>query len=91
MEVRSAEVVQTLRAEGIELELVLFEPAARDGDADGLIFILRTHDFARAVDVFMASTMPIDLLHQEFLAAVSEGSTALEVLSCHDAAPVGVI
>jgi hypothetical protein len=74
---REAEVRQTLVAEGVELELVLLE---EDEAGDHLIFVLRTDDYARALEVFAASTAPIDELHRAFLEATVVERTPLRVL-----------
>ena len=87
MDARSEEVRQTLRAEAVELELVLFEPAEREGGLDSLIFVLRTDDDARAVAVFERSTAAIDQVHRVFLQQVSLGGRPLEVIGCHEAGP----
>ena len=80
MNARSPEVEETLRAEGIQLELVLFE----EGDeGDSLYFVMQTGDYQRAVEIFMASTRPVDIAHREFLQRVRIESRPLEVLSCH--------
>ena len=77
---RSAEVEETLRAEGIQLELVLFEE--RD-EGDSLYFVMQTGDYQRAVDIFMASTRPVDIAHRAFLERIRQDSHPLEVLACH--------
>ena len=87
MDARSEEVRQTLCAEGVELEIVLFEPAAREDGLDSLIFLLRTNDYARAVEVFDRSTAAIDQVHRTFLQQVSLGGRPLEVVGCHAATP----
>ncbi|HZF81350.1 MAG TPA: DUF6176 family protein [Rubrivivax sp.] len=83
---RSAEVEETLRAEGIQLELVLFEERE---EGDSLYFVMQTGDYQRAIDVFMASTRPVDIAHRAFLERISQDSHQLEVLACHYAGSDG--
>jgi hypothetical protein len=78
---RSNEVAETLLQEGIRLEVVALEQAS---DGDYLIFLMETDDYDRALEVFKASTLPIDEYHRQFLADNVIESVQLRVLSCHE-------
>jgi hypothetical protein len=80
---RSNEVTETLLAEGISLEVVILDRAC---DGDYLIFLMETDDYERALEVFNASTFPIDDYHRRFLADNIVDSRQLPVLSCHQPA-----
>jgi hypothetical protein len=89
MNERSAEVRETLAAEGIALELVLYEECET---GDRLYFVMQCEDLERAVSIFLASTMPVDLAHRAFLERCVQERAVLEVLNCHyrdDEQPVG--
>ena len=79
----ASEASETLRQEGIMLELVLYEPPRDPAEGGSLTFVIQTDDYERAVAVYLASTMPIDLYHRAFLEACSMERVPLEVLVCH--------
>jgi hypothetical protein len=80
---RSNEVAATLQQEGIRHEIVILEHAA---DGDYLIFVMETDDYERALEVFMASALPIDEYHRQFLRDHVLESRPMRVLSCHEPA-----
>jgi hypothetical protein len=82
MNSRSDEVSETLRNEGVTLELVMLEEAA---DGDYLLFLLETDDYDRAVRIFTQSKLPVDEYHRRFLAENIVGREHVRVLSCHAA------
>ncbi|HLL18481.1 MAG TPA: DUF6176 family protein [Rubrivivax sp.] len=79
MKERHAEVVETLRAEGVDLEMWLYEES---DEGDSLYIVIQTADYDRAVEIFLASTKPADLVHRAFLESVRLDSRQLELLNC---------
>ena len=74
---RKAEVLETLREEGVLVESVFLEHAA---DGDFLIYYMKAPDLERSFRVVRAPTHPIDAYHRTFKEETWASSEQLELL-----------
>ncbi len=81
MNSRSGDVSQTLRDEGVRMEMVFLEES---DEGDSLLFLLDTDDYDRAVEIFMQSDHEVDKYHLEFLTQNSVARKRLTLISCHE-------
>ena len=70
---RRAEVLATLRDEGVRIESVFL-------DGDTLVYYMRADSLEQAREVYEHSTHAIDAYHQRFKDETFDGQTSLELL-----------
>lgn len=78
---RQAEVLETLRNEGIYLECAFLDHRE---DGDWLVYIIKAEDMAKGWEIFQNSTLPIDEYHKKFMAEVALKRENLETLTQFD-------